>query len=180
MAIWSLDIQKRLSSEFWTNRYFITANSIALAEAFADDIVAAERGIHSSLVSFVNFRVSDPGESEAYVIVPLGVNGTRDTTDLLPLFNTFRVDLVAAVGRPSRKFYRGVLGEGDINGEAVTLGTWATNFATVMTGLLGDSESDDQIIDPQGTLLTAVALYPFVQMRQLRRGRRKRSNPVFQ
>lgn len=180
MAIWNVDVQKRLGSEFWTNRYIVRGTNIASAIITANAISEVERIAHSNLVTFVNHRVSDAGVSEEYAITPLNVAGLRGETNLLPLFNTLRVDIAAATGRPSRKFYRGVLGEVDINGEAVLGNTAFTDLVNGLVNLFSEIEGEDGLIDPQGTLFTGATLHPFVQMRQLRRGTRRRSTPVFQ
>lgn len=175
MPLFSVDVEKRLSSEFWSNRYIVRATSLALAQTFAGTIVAVEGQIHSSLVTFTRYRVSTVDQNdENYVIIPLNAQGQRTTSQLLPLFNTLRVDIVPTSGRPSRKFYRGVLQEDDINGDAVI-----NTFSAFIDNFVNDliiTETGPQIVDPQDTVFTDANIHPFVQMRQLRRSRRKRTN----
>lgn len=176
MALWSIDIEKRLGSEFWSNRYIFSDLGEIDVNDMASDLVALEIGFHSELVTFTRYRASTLAEGdETYNIVPLNSFGSRSGQGtLLPLFNTLRFDLTAAVGRPSRKFYRGVLGEGDINGDAVItspFGSAAVTLSTFFAEGIGNG-----LVDPQGGLLTGVTIHPFVQMRQLRRSRRRRSN----
>ena len=178
MALYSVDIEKRLGSEFWSNRYIVNADSLAVARTAAETIVNdVEIPIHNSNVTFTRFRVSTMAEGdETYVIVPINQNGAVvSNSTLLPLFNTLRWDISAATGRPSRKFYRGVLTEADINGDAVT---WTAPVGAVaaLAALFGTGEATGTVVDPQGTTLTGVTQYPFVQMRQLRRSRRRRTN----
>lgn len=180
MPIYSVDIQKRLASEFWTNRYIVRGTDIGPALIIANNLANIESEVHSTLVSFVNVRVSDAGVSEVYSIIPLNFTGQRAQTALLPLFNTLRVDMQAATGRPSRKFYRGVLGESDINGDAVQGFAEFTDLVNALVNEFAEIEGEDGLVDPQGTLLIGASLHPFVQMRQLRRGKRKRTTPIFQ
>lgn len=180
MPVYTIDIQKRIGSEFWTNRYIGTYAAMVNAVAAAQSIVASERTIHSTLVSFVNFRVSNAGISEEYTIVPVNLAGQRGETNLLPLFNTLRYDLAAEVGRPSRKFYRGVLGEVDISGDAITVNSAFTDHGLFLLASSVEPETPVGLHDPQGDMFVDVTVHPFVQMRQLRRGKRKRQNPVFQ
>lgn len=175
MPLFYVDIEKRLNSEFWSNRYIIRSPSFAEAIEAGEDFVNIERVFHAQQVTFNRVRTSTAvSDDETYHIATLGVNGLRDPgTSLLPLFNTLRVDFTALSGRPSRKFYRGVLSEGDINGDAIV-----TDFD--MTARWGNQlalpEGPAGIVDPQDTLLVAVVQHPFVQMRQLRRGTRRRAN----
>jgi hypothetical protein len=179
MALFTVDIEKQLSSEYWTNRYFVRTDTLANAVPQGQDIVDAERLIHSSLVSFTKLRVStaDP-ENEEYTIVTLGVNGLTGVTNLLPLFNTLRFDFTAATGRPSRKYYRGVLGEEHISGDLVTY--LAADFETAIEALFAIGAEGAGIVDPQQTNLTDAVRWPFVQMRQLRRAKKRKNIPVFQ
>lgn len=176
MALYNIDVEKRLGSEYWTNRYITDMDSMAEGVTLGNDIVGAELLIHSELVTITKYRVSE-GAGEAYTIVTVGEPGLNEQTNLLPLFNTLRFDLPAATGRPSRKFYRGVLGESDINGDAVQ-STYVT-FAAALSALLKPDIESQGIVDPQGQFLTGVVQWPFVQMRQLRRGTRKRGTPIF-
>lgn len=173
MPVFSLDIEKRLGTEFWTNRYILEATDIAQAVALGLNITGAEQTFHGTPVTFTRYRVSNLGEgNEQYTIVPLNLQGVRAVSQLLPLFNTLRMDFPAPTGRPSRKFYRGVLDETDINGSAV--GTDFSSAANAISAQLKASSEFPGIIDPQGAILGDAVVYPFVQMRQLRRSRRRR------
>lgn len=173
MPLFQLDIEKRLGSEFWTNRYFLNADTFENAVTIGGDVTNMEQGFHATQVTFTRYRLSDPN-SEQYVIVPVNETGTAEPSgSLLPLFNTWRVDLPAVTGRPSRKYYRGVLSEGNINGDALD-----ADFGpyVVTIGLqLSTGPTVNGIVDPQGQILTGATSYPFVQMRQLRRSRRRRT-----
>lgn len=177
MPTHQVDIQKVLGSEYWTNRYLLDMDSFSAAIDLQSAIITAEVALHSTLVQFDKARVSNLA-TEEFLVTPLGITGTRSPTDLLPLFNTLRYDFTAATGRPSRKYYRGVLGEGDINGSAVT--STFTTFEGLIEALFKENAESQGIVDPQDTLLTSAVRFPFVQMRQLRRGTRRRGTPIFQ
>lgn len=171
-----VDVEKRIGSEFWTNVYQVVEDSLSQANTLGLSIAAAEAAFHHTAVLFTRIRVRtwDP-EDEAYVITTVNSPGGRGgDSGLLPLFNTLRVDFPAAIGRPSRKYYRGVLQESDISGEAVT-----TDFSGLLSGinaLLASVAGATGIVDPQLQLLSDGVPHPFVQMRQLRRSRRRRQN----
>ena len=173
MPLFQLDIEKRLGSEFWTNRYFMLGDTFSNTVTASEGVVNAERALHSTQVTFTRYRVSDPTSTQ-YVIVPLNVAGLRATQGtLLPLFNTLRFDITAITGRPSRKYYRGVLGEDDIAGDA--LDSDFSAFAATLAAELSTGTGVNGIIGPQEEVLTDVTIHPFVQMRQLRRSRRRRA-----
>lgn len=176
MALFQIDTEKRLGSEFWTNRYIVRAENLAATFSVAAAIVAIERQFHASAVTFTRYRTASTAVGDGiFSIQPVNQNGQRDPlTTLLPLFNTLRIDMSATTGRPSRKFYRGVLTEADINGDAVTQDFMVD--VGELANLFPVDPGDAGIVDPQDQLLTAVTQYPFVQMRQLRRSRRKRAN----
>lgn len=177
MARWQIDIEKRLGSEFWSNRYFVEDNGAAQTSVLdaADNLTEVERQFHASIVTFTRSRISTvvPGDG-VYTIVPINLPGVRGTTNVLPLFNTLRVDLQASVGRPSRKYYRGVLGESDIAGDAVDTAPFITLVDFQLTNAINNPEVP--LVDVGGGALTGVTIFPFVQMRQLRRSRRRRNN----
>lgn len=175
MPLYTVDIEKRVGSEFWSNRYIVQATTLAAAQVVADDITGIERSFHINNVLFTRYRVSTlASNDDSYVIVPVGLLGQRVVgSSGLPLFNTLRMDFPAPSGRPSRKFYRGVLSEGDINGDAITESF--VDAASDISGLLGN-EGIDGIVDPQNQYLGSAVVHPFVQMRQLRRSRRRRTN----
>lgn len=176
MPMFVIDIEKVLGSEFWSNVYQVRANNMSDASSVGASIVTAERNIHCTPVNFTKMRVrtADPAD-DTYIINTLAGTGLRAVQNgLLPLFNTLRADFNAATGRPSRKYWRGVLDEADIDGSAVT-----SDFSADMADfalLFAPTAEAGGIVDPQGTLLSSIVVYPFVQMRQLRRSRRRRTN----
>lgn len=177
MPTYYVEIEKKLGSEFWTNRWIVRNTSLATANVpIAVALVDAERSLHSTAVTFTRYRVSTTAVGdEEYVIVPLGVQGLRDQSGaLLPLFNTLRVDFPAGFGRPSRKYFRGVLTEVDIEGDAIV-----TNFNSLMAAFVdnfAETAEGPGLVDPQEQLFANAVPIPYVQMRQLRRSRRRRTN----
>lgn len=180
-----VEVFKSYLGERWENVYLVdSAGEIPVTAPFPDVafvIANAERVFHLPSVTFEYARVSTvaPGDG-AYVTVPLGFSGMRAGSDAgspLPLWNTLRLDLLVATGRPSRKFYRGVLGEADIEFTAVAEAI-RTNAQTVINAMIGELVSDASVrlVDPQGQEIYACTPYTKVQMRQLTRGRRRSSS----
>lgn len=177
MPLFYVEIEKRLGSEFWTNRWIVRSDTLANANSVLGvAILDAERQLHSTTVLFTRYRVSTVAAGdESYVIVPINQFGLRaHGTALLPLFNTLRVDFPAASGRPSRKYFRGVLTEEDITGDAIL-----TSFNSYMAAFVdnfAETAEGPGILDPQEQLFTNAVPITNVQMRQLRRSRRRRTN----
>lgn len=174
---WKVDIEKQLGTEFWTNVYYVNAESITAAAPIANEIVQAERAISHISVQFRKFRISDiDPETELFFTQVLNVIGLRGTATNypIPLFNVVRADLSTATGRPSRKYLRGVLCETDILGngiEVTTLGEISVAYGDAL-------EAIEELVDVDDQPFTAVTINPFVAMRQLRRGSRRRTIPV--
>jgi hypothetical protein len=174
---WQVDIQKRLGNEFWTNVYHVAELSQAAAAAVAQGIVTQlEQPLHTADVQFVSFRVRPfPGPSEG-TIYPLNVVGGQPAGEYLPLFNVARVDFPAPTGRPSRKFYRLPIKEGE-----QANGTFTGSILTAYQGVINNffaSPISDNLIDVDGQILSSGILLASVGMRQLRRGSKRRLLPV--
>lgn len=174
MPVFKVDVEKTTNNEYWTNRYFVMADNLTAARDLGGAISVAEQAFHASAVKFTRFRVSDlEPDSDVYVTVPVNASGLQaDDTSLLPLFNVLRVDFGPPVGRPSRKFYRGVLRETHINGDAVS-GLIIDLAVNALTPLLSQG-----LVDIDGQIITSVRAALMVGMRQLRRGSKRRANPI--
>lgn len=174
MPLFQIDIEKRLGTEFWTNVYLIDAIDLVVASSQALELVDVERAFHLNVVEFTKARASVPGqETDLFNTVPLGQLGLRGAgSDLLPLFCTMRVDFQVFGRRPLRKFYRGVLTEFDVAGSQISnpdlISAVSSAFAPTEGVIVNDS------LQPAGPPIVVIP----VQMRQLRRGKRKRTQPV--
>lgn len=178
MPLFKVDIEKLLGQEYWTNRYIVNATDLQEGDDIGASIVAAEQEFHLTDVLFTKRRTSTLAPGGEFTTTNINLPGNRaGSGTFLPLFNTLRVDLSVFGSRPSRKYYRGVLTEGDISGDGVT-----TNFTPLLTLLLNviadEASTGEGVVDVDGQLITSVGVYPRVQMRQLRRGRRRRTTPV--
>lgn len=173
-VILQVDIEKYLNGEYWTNRYYITATSISGAVPIANAIASREQGIHSNVVQFTKARVSTPAPNDnQYTIIPLNFNGTNpDNSGLLPLFNVLRIDFPSGFGRPYRKLFRGCLTEQNTTAGLIVdsaFGALVSNYTLNMDG---------EITDREGIVLGRGVLFPRAQMRQLRRGTKRRQTPI--
>ena len=170
-----LTIEKMYQNEYWTNVYFL-AGSIGDSASTAASILGAEMAITSDDVLFTKMRLDDnTPDTEVYASSPINLFGLYDlgASQMLPLFNVVRVDFAAGTGRPSRKYLRGILSESDVNFNSILSGmvsTIQTNYATVLAGLAG-------YVDIDGDEIATGVVHPFVGMRQLRRGSKKKTTP---
>lgn len=175
MALWQVDIEKQLNAEFWTNVYHVDAADIASAETIAASIVAIERAVHGTFVAFTKMRVrnvADPFAADTTILSLLGQRAVA--TNAMPLFVVARVDFTAEIGRPSRKYLRGVLAEADVNSdnlESAAITFVNENYATPLAALVGYVDIDGQQIVNGGC-------HPRTGMRQLRRGSKRRTQPI--
>lgn len=177
MPLWSLDIEKSIPGEFWTNRYILDAASLVNAVAVGNQIVSIERAIHRPGVTFTRFRVSDMDpNTDVYSIVALALPGLApaDASGTLPLFNVVRVDFNTGSGRPSRKYLRLPLVESQ-NQDGTLVAAAAdfihTNYTIPMLGV-------NEYVDVDGEPFVSGATHQYVAMRQLRRGSRRRATPI--
>lgn len=175
MPLWTVDIEKQLGLEFWTNRYILNSADLASATAVGAQIVTAERTIHTTDVNFNRYRVADLDPlTDIFTITPIGLTGgVTKSTDYLPLFNVLRVDFGVEQGRPSRKYLRLPIQESQQVDFAFTPGFLAfvqTNYVDAMLGI-------SQYVDVDGQNIINGAPKESVAMRQLRRGSKRRVTP---
>ncbi len=174
-GLWVVDIEKMLQGEYWTNRYIVAAADLAAASVVGGTIMGLERGIHQPAVLFTRYRTSDGQPlTDVYQVSQVNSFGLAGETftSLLPLFNVLRVDFTTAGGgRPSRKYLRGVLTEGDINFNAIAqnrIDFYAAEYVNPLAALNAFVDVDNQQIN-------AGSVYPFVGMRQLRRASKSKA-----
>lgn len=176
-ATFQIDVEKVLDNEYWTNRYLVDSASINDARIAGNAIVAAEQAITKSYVHFTKFRVSDftPG-NDNFIIVPIDEPGglTGASTDYLPLFNVVRVDFQAPLGRPSRKYLKLPLVEGEVSNQQVSSGLIAGVESDYISALL----AVDDFCDPDGQHFVTGTVNQAVAMRQLRRGSKRRTTSI--
>jgi len=179
MTLFTVDVQKMQGTEYWTNRYVV--NDVSLGEAsLAGQIIAEhEQRIHTQNVRIDKFRVRPlaPG-GDAYIIVPFGFDGAYDGGALntqLPLFNCVRVDWQVAQGRPSRKYFRTGLTESMVVGA-----TLEEAYRAFVDLSMEDMRSDlgGKYVDVDGQAINSATVLPAVAMRQLRRGSKRRLQPI--
>jgi len=179
MVLFQVDIQKQQGTEYWTNRYIIDETDLTAAATKADLIPGFEQLFHTTNVTLESYRVRPlaPG-GDMYIIVPLGANGLYAGGDLssqLPLFNCVRVDLAVTFGRPSRKYYRSGLTEAMVVGSSLD-----ATYRTVVIDAMDDMRAAlaPSFVDVDNQAIVNSQVYVPVQMRQLRRGSRRRTEPI--
>lgn len=181
MAIYQIDIEKSLTpaganTVYWTNVYHVNQSDMSGATTVGQSIVALEKAIHATNVSFTKMRVANaspiggPGS-----IIPLTGAGARSVAaGFLPLFNVFRVDFNVGGGRPSRKYLRGPVITGDNTSGNVVAGT----ITLLNNNYIAPLIATNALCDPQGQMFVSGAVYPSIGMRQLRRGSKRKTTSV--
>lgn len=176
MPLYQVDIEKLYRGEYWTNRYVLNAASIDEAHAVGGNIVAYERAIHLATVDFTKYRTSDFVKgNDLYIVGTLGLKGQAlTTTDYLPLFCCCRVDFSVGYGRPSRKYLRLPLEEANQNDGGLV----AAFRDSVNTKYIQPLVALAAFVDVDGQKLVSGSVFPQVAMRQLRRGSKRKLQPV--
>jgi hypothetical protein len=178
MPLFSLDIQKQRGTEFWTNRYILQLADVVSGSTSAAALVEAERAITLSSVTFTSYRVSDQTpNTDVFSITPIGLVGLRTSgvgTEM-PLFNVARVDFQVSMGRPSRKYIRGSLIEGDSESYGALIPAY---LQLVNDNYVAGCLAVAAYVDVDGQSLISGACNANVGMRQLRRGSRRRTEPI--
>lgn len=176
MPLYSVDVEKLLGSEYWSNRYIVNAASLAAANSVGAQIATIEQNVHSSEVTITKLRTSDQvmGTDE-FIVTPLNNIGLAAAgVSRLPLFCVARVDFSVGAGRPSRKYLRLPIYEADVENETFT-GAFQTRIAndyvTPLVNLVG-------YVDVDGQEVIMGQLFPKLAMRQLRRGSKRRLEPI--
>ena len=115
-----------------------------------------------------------PG-TDNFITTALQLFGERAPNgEYLPLFNVIRVDFSTGIGRPSRKFLRTPIGELMSQGGLLDVNTLAdinNNYVAPLVGLAG-------FVDVDGEQITGGAAFRPIAMRQLRRGSKRRLQPI--
>jgi hypothetical protein len=175
MDVWQIVIEKNLGTEYWVNDYHVQANDFADAVAAGGDIVAIERNVHTTLVSFTKYRVRPAGSTAQGTVIAVGLNGLAGaTTDYLPLYCTARIDMAPASGRVGRKYLKLPISEAAQAGGQFNAGFIDFMGINYITPLLALGVT----CKPGGEVFSSMGVVPAVQMRQLRRGSRRRLQPI--
>lgn len=177
MALFKADIQKFVGPEYWTNVYYIEAADIDAAADYMDTLKDVEQDTHSQEVTIDKGRVSPvPNPGNAFVTHTYNESGAYiNSSPLMPLFVTARIDMNVAAGRPSRKFLRGVLHTDAIDADGyLVAGVQShleTNYVTPLEGY-------GWLVDESGNDITGFTIFGKPSDRQLRRGSKRRTTPV--
>jgi hypothetical protein len=161
----------------WTNVYQFGAAT--LDEAVSDMLPILETlelpMLHQAVtLKAVRFSTVTPGDS-VFAIIPLNAGGTSsDSGDLLPFFNCARVDIsIIGGGRPSRKYWKGLLTESLVTAMQVNGGT-ATALEGAFNSAIADAnDAGHAFHDNDGQDWDVATVQSLVQMRQMHRRRRK-------
>lgn len=171
MALYQIDVEKVLGTETWTNVYHAEAADNAAANTVLNSIVAAERPVHLSTVTFSVGRIRLAGVGHAGQVVVLNVLGTRAVSGIAyPLFNVALIDFANGTSRPARKYLRGPFQGTDL----VAGFNFASGTLTVLTTYVTAILAIAAMRDPKGRTLSAGAPHTLVAMHQLRRGNRRK------
>jgi hypothetical protein len=177
MPVFRLQIEKFHSNanEYWVNRYFLNAASLADATLASNGIVDAEKALYMPEITITKSHVDDNApNTSVFETVIRNLPGTRANVaaDRMPLFVVVRVDFtVAGGGRPSRKYLRGILNEGE-----VSFTTLAAGVVTLVDQYAANVAASGAC-DPQGQDIIAGVTWKAPAMRQLRRGSKKKLTP---
>lgn len=109
------------------------------------------------------------------VIAIGGIGAIGSTTVALPLFNVVRVDFRTSSGRPSRKYLRILLVPADVAGSG---GILPSTVGYVTTDYSEPMALDTRFVDVDGEAFTGFTTYNMIAMRQLRRGSKRRLQPI--
>ena len=186
MPIYQIDIEKQAiagasTGEYWTNRYLFQADTLGDAAAAGNYITDIERAFHTPAVMFTKTatRDTDP-DTDIYNTTPVNLAGTYGggsvPADLLPALLVVRCDIGVLTGRPSRKYYHLMLGEGSQsngNWDAAVITAVQSNVASMLAGV-----TSGFLCDPQGQPLVTVAPKAVVTAHQFRRGSKRKLTPI--
>lgn len=176
MPLYQVDVQKKLGTEYWTNVYHVEVAGLGEALTQGGLIASFERAIHLDIVQFTSMRVRPyPSTGDTGTVAALGYYGNNTGQGpYMPLFNTLNVILAVPVGRPSRKYLRLPIPEASQeNGSFLQpfIDDWTEQYCNELSALGTLRDVDGQTIGDISCVLA-------VGMRQLRRGSRRRLEPV--
>jgi hypothetical protein len=171
LAVYQIDVEKVLGTEFWSNTYHVDVADLATAQARRSSIVLAERNFLNTPITIIRSRVRLAGPGHVGTVN--GENGVGVKAwggAKLPLFNCMRVDFVNGTARPARKYLRCGFAVSNVGSDfTFDSGTVAdgNTYAAAILAIVG-------ICDPQGRPLTGGNAQARVAMHQLRRGNKRK------
>lgn len=178
MPLYELSVSKRLTvgSDFkrWTNTYHADVPDLGSALAVAEAISIVEQKIHKDYVlfSYASAREAIENPPPGGIIALTGTGDiVGDPTIRLPNFNAVRVILADGNGRPSQKYLRLPLEEGEVTDGTLTAALINDVFLEYVTDLMAIPE----IRSNSGNEFTSGSVHPAVQMRQQNWNRRTRA-----
>lgn len=176
-GVYNIDVQKRLGTEYWTNRYHCVALTLEEALQIGLELSAKEAVVTVSEVSFVSVRASTPQPNDGvYLVEQTNYSGGVVTpTHALPLFVVVRVTFTKGPGAPDVKYYKGMANPDALadafNYKQATVNALQIDLAAALLATEGLSSQ-------AGLPYTNIKVDQRVGMRQLRRGSKKRDEPV--
>ena len=177
MAIFKVELFKRLGTEEWTNRYWTFSTTLAAAIPEINPIINAERSFHSDQVVFTYARVATAEEGDdEFANVPINLPGLvpgSTTGGLLPLWNVAKLYWSKGYSRPDYKLYRGCLGE--LNTDSGSLGaSTQTAIDTAWDSVIALTPA--RLVSADGIAYASASVDPLIRERQLHRQRRRTSS----
>lgn len=162
MALFKCSIRKAVNDAGgafkWSNTWYVDTLSPLTAASIATNIwTQGERLFHKSRVfAYEVYVTSTLAGDEAFYTAAIDGDAAPgllvSAGDQLPLFNVVRVDLnVIAGGRPSRKFYRPTIEEGDQTNGNLTNTTLIQAIGTGLGMILAMPEVRDEDGNTFGT-----------------------------
>lgn len=177
MPVYRITTQKFLSGEFWTNDYHVNAVSMNEAASVASQCLAAEKLFTHNSITIQKARVSTTtkGDRVHRIINYNQFGGRVIASALLPLWDCVYVDFPRdGDGEPGAKWYRGIPLD-DCLGAVLSV-----DIINDTTNALVDliNNADAPLCLPDGTGVLAPAARALIGMHQLRRGSKRRENPI--
>lgn len=177
MPLYQLNIQKVSSGNYWTNRYYINAESFDGGLVVGRAIADIEKTFTGSHVQFVSQRVSTPVKDKPnlYVTEVLGFYGQKAFNYAMPLTVCVRVELRKGPTRPDVKYYRASARAEDLASSVLFTNAYVQ---ALNDGPLAALLNLDGLVDRGNRPYDAIEAAVKVSQHQLRRGTKAKVRPV--
>lgn len=176
MAIYQIDVQGVLGTEYFTNVWHVNASGYAQALGWADAIAEVTADQSHADVVIDKARVAlYPLNGGQGTVRSYALQGGQGNYDYLPLWNVVRIDYQPALGRPSRKYMRFPVNEGVQVKGVLSAGQVAAYQAGFVNGI---GQQVTGLCDIHGQPFVDARVFATVGMRQLRRGSKRRTQPI--